>query len=462
MMNVFPCSLLLIFGILASPVSGQCSICPNGVEIATATLPMPDADGNILTCANVDSVYQGYDRFECLAIQPVVMPLCCPSQLSIYAVDNVCGWCPNGVSDVYREVPDPILQQNATCLNSMELVSFQEDSDSCGFFDQAASYCCPGDAPPRFICEFCPKGVENPDLDPDGEGSSCTQIQALTSKLSDYQTCNFFKSIELSCCPKTTELKLCDFCPKGIVITDTSLPLPGGPTCTDIQKNATLVPEGDLCDLLKSAEDPCCPDSASVTLQPVLPLPPPVSPPTDLTGVEGDYCYICGSADVEMTNPSYKPFALFNDDSQSSQTCVELEQEYNQNRFPGASCKITLTTLTALLYTPSACGCVGFEPPRACEVCVGRDLNRDLIAPNFGVTCGEGFDVLQHAQAAVCGMQDLNLEALEEACCSDSSPSPDTNDGGGNGGAQDVVSASASSSILMGLLLCVLTVFVSV
>lgn len=202
--------------------------------------------------------------------------------------------------------------------------------------------------------------------------------------------------------------------------------------------------------MLKENEDSCCPSLATLP-----PLKPPVLPPTE--SMSDDYCYICGSADVKMTNPNFQPFALFNGDIQSSATCVELEEEYNQNRSPGTSCAITLTTLTSLLYAPSACGCVGFEPPNSCQFCVGRNVNREIIIPDIGITCGVGFDLLQHAQSAVCQLRDLNLDRVEEVCCP-ASARQNTN----FGGTADESSASISSRIPMGLLLCVLTAFFSV
>ncbi|CAJ1966112.1 unnamed protein product [Cylindrotheca closterium] len=257
-MKAFCYSLGSVYIFLASFANGQCSICPSGVD--EGLLGADPTGQGLDTCAEIDIIYQGLDRFACLAQKPAVMPNCCPSQLPTYAVDNVCGWCPNGVPNVYAEIPDILLPTNTTCLNYMELVSFTEDSDGCSFFDRPATFCCPADAGPVFTCDFCSQGLDFPDLDPEGDGTKCSDLQPLVDLLFDEDSCGFFKSAELSCCPSTTELIPCGFCSKGLEFPN-MVPFPDGATCTDLQNNATLVASGSLCDLLKAGEDFCCPST---------------------------------------------------------------------------------------------------------------------------------------------------------------------------------------------------------
>jgi hypothetical protein len=73
----------------------------------------------LTVCFVLDLVLLSYgslDPAACLITQLSTMPICCPGQMDLLAVDNVCGWCPNGVEDVNVEFQTPLIPANTTCL----------------------------------------------------------------------------------------------------------------------------------------------------------------------------------------------------------------------------------------------------------------------------------------------------------------------------------------------------------
>lgn len=63
--------------------------------------------------------YGSLEPAECLITQMIAMPTCCPGQMGLVAVDNACGWCPNGVEDVNLKFQTPLIAADTTCLEIM-------------------------------------------------------------------------------------------------------------------------------------------------------------------------------------------------------------------------------------------------------------------------------------------------------------------------------------------------------
>jgi hypothetical protein len=181
------------------------------------------------------------------------------------------------------------------------------------------------------------------------------------------------------------------------------------------------VTDENQCISYKFSEGTCCPSSTDVTLPPI---------------TEGEYCYICGSADVEMSNPDGQPYGLGSDDEDDEITCLELEADLNANRFEGSTCGSVLSfALLGPVFFPSFCGCEGAEPINAPECMACDEINRNAIVPNETFTCGEGYDYLKHVRKELC-QQDGFLEEVESTCC------------GGGGGGSDAALTTTDFSIL--------------
>ena len=167
---------------------------------------------------------------------------------------------------------------------------------------------------------------------------------------------------------------------------------------------------------------------------------------------EGDYCYLCGSANAEMKRPNQQPFHL--PGKANDQTCAELEQQMNEDRPSGASCRSVIGSFT-LFFSPSICGCDGFTPLNHCEICKGGSVHRAAMVPGQNFTCVEGFDFLKHASAAFCGAAtEVDLEEIDAACC--------LYDGSNDGDGDEAADGSAANLVHVGyyLLLIVLSSFV--
>mmetsp|Transcript_18151 Transcript_18151/g.44883 ORF Transcript_18151/g.44883 Transcript_18151/m.44883 type:complete len:164 (-) Transcript_18151:38-529(-) len=94
-------------------------------------------------------------------------------------------------------------------------------------------------------------------------------------------------------------------------------------------------PDESICASFDLIEGLCCPSSTGVSLPPV---------------TEGDYCYICGSADVEMTKPDSQPYALgAGFELDDLVTCAEIEAQINDEREAGESCGSLIAGFTFLL-----------------------------------------------------------------------------------------------------------------
>lgn len=119
-----------------------------------------------------------------------------------------------------------------------------------------------------------------------------------------------------------------------------------------------------------------------------------------------------------MKRPDYQPFAIGAADGPDDLlTCAEIEQQLNDIRQPGSSCMNAVGSFT-LFYSPSICGCDGFEPPNACDVCSDGTVDRAATAPGQNFTCGEGIDFLKHTSAAFCSAaDDVDLDEIDATCC---------------------------------------------
>mmetsp|Transcript_18159 Transcript_18159/g.44923 ORF Transcript_18159/g.44923 Transcript_18159/m.44923 type:complete len:379 (-) Transcript_18159:2467-3603(-) len=338
-----------------------------------------------------------------------LMPTCCPSQLATIAKDNECGWCPNGISDFQAVVELPFSTESVTCGGLMfGILGTQVDPDICAFYDSIAPVCCPnnggGDEKEAAKCEFCPSGMDDPyTVLPSSDGSSCQDIKRYADLVFEGEMCeNSLKPVEALCCPSTTENFVCDYCSGGLEFPDNMLD--ESIQCSEIALFSTLLANETECADIKITEAFCCPSSTDVSLPPV---------------TEGDYCYLCGSADVEMKRPDYQPFAIGEVTGPDDLlTCAEIEQHMNDDRQPGSSCMNAVGSFT-LFFSPSICGCEGFEPPNACDICNGGGtVNREAMAPGQNFTCGEGIDFLKHTSAAFCNSaEDVDLEEIDAACC---------------------------------------------
>lgn len=119
-----------------------------------------------------------------------------------------------------------------------------------------------------------------------------------------------------------------------------------------------------------------------------------------------------------MKRPDYQPFAIGAVSGPDDLlTCAEIEQNMNDGRQPGSSCMSAVGSFT-LFFSPSICGCDGYEPSNACDVCKGGRVNRMAMAPGQNFTCGEGYDFLKHTSASFCdASDDVDLEEIDAACC---------------------------------------------
>jgi hypothetical protein len=172
------------------------------------------------------------------------------------------------------------------------------------------------------------------------------------------------------------------------------------------------VNDENQCNSFKFSEGACCPSSAEFTLPPV---------------TEGDFCYICGSVDVEMSNPNGKPYGFGSNDEDDEMTCLELEADLNANRVARSTCASALSfALLGPVFVPSFCGCEGAEPINAPECMVCDEIDRNAIVPDETFTCGEGYDYLKHVRKELCQQEGFS-EVIESTCCV----------GGGSGGGSD-------------------------
>jgi len=183
-------------------------------------------------------------------------------------------------------------------------------------------------------------------------------------------------------------------------------------TCSDLAALALTPPGPDYCINIEPAQGRCCPASTGVSLPPV---------------AEGEYCYICGNAETEMTTPDAQPFNFLgqSEDLDDLKTCAEIEEEINLERGEGESCVNALSELTAR-FSPSVCGCAGVEPPNPCKFCEGRSIKRDVKIPTESFTCGQGYDFIKHFAAGgiQCNAPNTALSDVEKTCCGDPVESP--------------------------------------
>mmetsp|Transcript_18157 Transcript_18157/g.44916 ORF Transcript_18157/g.44916 Transcript_18157/m.44916 type:complete len:171 (-) Transcript_18157:38-550(-) len=144
--------------------------------------------------------------------------------------------------------------------------------------------------------------------------------------------------IESFCCPASSNFVQCDFCsgPNGVEFPDREVGDDGVLTCADYATTALAAgPDESICASFDLIEGLCCPSSTGVSLPPV---------------TEGDYCYICGSADVEMTKPDSQPYALgAGFELDDLVTCAEIEAQINDEREAGESCGSLIAGFTFLL-----------------------------------------------------------------------------------------------------------------
>ncbi|CAJ1966110.1 unnamed protein product [Cylindrotheca closterium] len=400
----------------ALSVHGQCMVCPDGPDSSAAGTP---------ACTNLDTRYKNITfAEECAGIQMAFMPSCCPSQLATIAKDNACGWCTNGVSEFDAVVELPFSTESVTCGALMfGILGTQVDPDVCTFYNSIAPICCPnGEEFAR--CDFCPFGMDHPDVVlPSSDGSSCQDIKRYADLVFEGEMCeNSLKPVETVCCPSTTDNFVCDYCSGGLEFPDNMLD--DSIQCSELTLFSKLANETQ-CEDIKISEALCCPSSTTNSLPPV---------------TEGDYCYLCGSAEVEMKRPEYQPFAL--GDSVMTEddlmTCAQIEQDMNDDRQPGSSCMNAVGSFT-LFFSPSICGCGGFEPPNACDICNGGTVNRAAMAPGQNFTCGEGIDFLKHTSAAFCASaEDVDLDEINAACCIYDDADADDGDGATNNSGAEI------------------------
>ncbi|KAL3942722.1 MAG: hypothetical protein SGBAC_003129 [Bacillariaceae sp.] len=175
-------------------------------------------------------------------------------------------------------------------------------------------------------------GIDFPDLD-------CATLAALVPAITTADTCDEYKQAQSLCCPTTVGAVQCDFCsgPDGLENPDRSID-DNGLTCTDFANYALGAPNEAFCQNIELAQGLCCPGSTGVSLPPV---------------AEGEYCYICGNADVEMTKPNFQPYAFGgSDDPDDLVTCAEIEVMINSERGVGESCGSAIAGFT-FVFSPS-------------------------------------------------------------------------------------------------------------
>ncbi|CAJ1966111.1 unnamed protein product [Cylindrotheca closterium] len=371
-----------------------CDFCSAGLENPTAPVPFVDE----LTCQDLqDSALFATD---CTSTK-LAEAFCCPS-----ISDNTdrCEFCPGGLDDPNEDVP---LLGGLTCKDFQDGASFVGNSTECEeSIKPLEGLCCPN-ATDNFQCDWCSgeAGVEFPELEFPGIGLKCDTIVMLVPAVTYEELCDQYKAAESLCCPASTDAVQCDFCtgPSGLEFPEREID-DSGLTCQAFATLALAAPNQTFCSSFHVAEELCCPSSTGVSLPPV---------------AMGDYCYICGSADVEMTKPDFQPYAFGgSDDPDDQKTCAQLEESLNAGRSPGESCINTISGFT-FRFSPSICGCKGVTPPNPCDLCSGRSVNRDAQMPGENFTCGEGFDFIQHVSPAFCSNPEINLYGMEGVCCTD-------------------------------------------
>mmetsp|Transcript_18153 Transcript_18153/g.44892 ORF Transcript_18153/g.44892 Transcript_18153/m.44892 type:complete len:629 (-) Transcript_18153:303-2189(-) len=412
----------------------DCQFCASGVEFPELVVPAADN----FTCAQIDFAAALANETICSTLVQPLESECCPNN-SVVAPTPVpvteppvpqtpqCVFCPQGLETEELDLSfleglnftfDGILD-GLTCTDLQLGAAFSSNEACVDDIKPLESLCCPSTTD-NYLCDWCSGevGVEFPDREIPTAGLdlpvlTCATVSSLVGAISSEESCSDFKTSESICCPTTSGAIQCDFCsgPNGLEFPDNEIG-DNGITCKDVASYALGAPDEDFCKNLEATQGLCCPSSTGVSLPPV---------------AEGEYCYICGSADVEMTKPDHQPFALgasASNDPDDLVTCAEIEAQINAERGAGESCGSVIADFTARL-SPSICGCAGVEPPNACKFCDGKVVKRDVELPEEDFTCGEGYDYVKHFTSTFdCDAPNTEFEEVEKLCCGDDLVSP--------------------------------------
>jgi hypothetical protein len=204
-----------------------CTLCPNGITVADDYEPYNNGD----TCSDKLDFYANFDAMSdaCTIGRSAsdIESRCCPST----EANNPCIICPDGATAGEDFVP--YNNDDRTCKDLINAaLTFDAESEMCLVHAKKDEYKCCNSSTTEFddYCNICPDGITaDDDFVPWSEWETCTQL-VQNAKIFENGSvgCNYYKGIELSCCPGVSE----NTPPPSTSIPDISPPIGTSETAT--------------------------------------------------------------------------------------------------------------------------------------------------------------------------------------------------------------------------------------
>ena len=198
----------------------MCSFCPDGVDDPDYLLPTEDGATCGVAKAFADTLASDDDMCQ---LTKLAETLCCPPKPPTTSPVEMCSFCSNGFDDDVDDIIVDFLlptMDGATCVTAKDFAdALATDDDMCQTTKLAETLCCPPKPPttspsdivgtasptpaPVEMCEFCPNGLDDPDLLlPTEDGATCGTAKDFAATIAaDNDFCATVKLAESLCCP---------------------------------------------------------------------------------------------------------------------------------------------------------------------------------------------------------------------------------------------------------------------
>jgi hypothetical protein len=404
-------SILLLLASFTSKAAGQdCSLCPDGGEIAfpDQVLPITDDSGTTdgTTCAGLAAVVGTIPEADCAANLEGSETFVSFSALcgcTDVAPSVFCVFCGNG--DLID--PDRVTSDGFTCGEVAEFAPFAASEEVCSsLVDADRSNCCTNPDPTS--CTICsdgsPIGLPDREIVIIEEGFTCADFGQRISFLSEAECADRVgesSGVNYASWCGCAGVEIPDECflcgPDEEVNSDPDAIFPdsNGLTCLEASQFARHVVDETVCeDVVKPNADLCC--SPMTTNSPVV------------------TCQLCPNGGEIAFPDKAIPFL---EEDLGVTTCAGLDAVLGG--VPEAVCGDTLDSLGSSISFAALCGCTDTSPG-ICDLCGNGDvIDPDRVIFDSG-TCGEFAELAPYAATAE-GCTDL-LDDGRPACCTNPDP----------------------------------------